>query len=406
MKQVLFNTIFTILFSTLLGASNANAGWVSSGGGELFGDAHNPWFVRNVTQVNYCIDLSMASFSADITTVRSTVTEAIQYWKNEFAKAAHGPGIGQFELGTQSFTEVNCSDPSVLLRFQFGYETLSPQQIAFLGNPLNYIGVAIRTDYNEVGTLPLQGKGFIFVASDKGSNAYHGGKDSTLTSQAWKNPRLLKYVLLHELGHVFGMPHTGSGIMSEAFLEQMLSTTLADAFINTPIPSFFLVDDNFVTCQDHFSGNNGALFFDAPSGDACLRFSRIGDYQWSVESLKDKKTTTATSLGRIIANDLQLGDFQSQPTVVLQLMGDTQVFTPKEASFRSFMFGPRFVNYGSGGNFVPLHGNSKSLYAKFGSDSLVILGTLGTKIQPVVNYVSPIGILLMQNPMPYQGRGE
>ena len=42
--------LLIIFFSQLTFAG----GWVSSGG-ELFSDAHNPWFVRNTKDVNYCV---------------------------------------------------------------------------------------------------------------------------------------------------------------------------------------------------------------------------------------------------------------------------------------------------------------------------------------------------------------
>ena len=45
-------------------AFQARASWISAGGGELFKDAHNPWFLKNVTSVNYCLDIAPNSVSA------------------------------------------------------------------------------------------------------------------------------------------------------------------------------------------------------------------------------------------------------------------------------------------------------------------------------------------------------
>lgn len=391
-----------LALASFLFSLNAHAGWVSAGGGELFGDAHNPWFVKNVTDVDYCIDIAENSVSASATDITAAVADSIAYWQNEFAKADQGQGAGQFKLGTQKFHSVPCSRTSVQLRFQFGYETLSAEQSAFLINPLNYIGVAIRTDYDS----DLRGKGFIFIASDKGPHAYHGGTDPTLITEAWRNPRLLKYALLHELGHVFGMPHTGSGIMSEPFLEQILSPALADNFVRTPIPSFFAVDDTIEICPDSLSGSSTMAFFGAPSGDTCLQLKRSDSFRWLVSSRKDRSTAGFSSLGTLILSNPQLGDFQARPAIVLQLEGNTSVFTPQETMFRSFMFGPMFIDFGIQGNFVPTSGAPKSVYAKFTPDSLVVQGVTNNKIQLVLSYASPIGILLMQKPTPIQSRGE
>lgn len=385
-------------------AATAHAGWVSVGGGELFKDTHNPFFLRNVDTVRYCVNIAPTSVSASPATVHTAVQEAIAYWQNEFNKVAQGAGAGQFTLGTQTFTEVPCAagDDGIQLRFQFGFETLSDMQKQTLGDPTDYVGVAIRTDYDD----QLRGKGFIFIASDMGPNSYHHGTDDTLITQAWRHPKLLKYALLHELGHIFGLPHTGSGLMSETFLEQILSIDLAEAFEKTPIESFFAPDGELDFCGFDMMSDSALSWFGAPAEDTCLHLSQqAGGTRWMITSSHPGGPSTA--LGQLIGGAPDLMDFHVRPAIVLQLMGNTSVFTPSETKFRPFMFGPMFVDMGLPGNFIPVKGTAKPTYLRLTPDTLQVQAAdAGGKVQMLLSYFSPIGILLLKDPTPAPGFKE
>lgn len=375
--------------------------WVSAGNGELFGDAHNPWFLRNVDQVKYCVEVAKTSVSASADEVRGLVKESLDYWKNELTSSNEGMGAGnsQFTLGSQTFSEIDCSEGAIDLRFQFGYETLTPEQISFLGDPTKYIGVSVRT--NEDYRLNLHGKGFVFIASDIGEKAYHGGKDPTLVAQAWKSKKLLKYAILHELGHVFGVPHTGSGMMAETFLEQMLSVSLAYAFEKTPVESFFKVDEEIDFCETGSVSTFGLKWLGVPTQHSCLHLSYVRETgRWEVSSRQSGDPGSVLKLGTFVPGIPELSDYRIRPAIILQLMDNKTVFTTKETKFRSFMFGPMFIESGGKANFVGAPGNSKPAYMKISPGSLLIQVVNGLKIENIVSYSSPIGLLLLRDPTP------
>lgn len=392
-----FLTYASVLFFSYL----CHAGWTSAGDGKLYKDAHNPWFLKNVTTVRYCVQVSTTTVSASAATVGTAVQEAIQYWKNEMARVSSGAAAGAFRLGTQTFTEVNCSQTNVDLRFLVGHDvlhdTFTEDQIKILDDTTQYIGVAVRTEYSA----DLAGKGFIFIASDKGEKSYHGGTDPTLIAQAWSRPALLKYAIMHELGHVFGLPHTGSGLMSETFLEQILSKSLADAFERTPVESFFSPDNELDFCGENALSSASMIWFQAPTGDKCLHLTRQA-LGWDVYSRKDKTVSPpGTKIGRVAAVSPELDDFAARPAIVLQLMGNTTLFTPEQTKFRPFMFGPMFMEYGMKGNYVPTSGPAKPVYVRMTPDTLRVqaVGANG-KIENALSYASLIGLLLLQDPTP------
>jgi len=388
-----------LLFSLLIMTPLAWGQWVGVGGGELFKDAHNPFFLKNVSKVEYCLDIASTSVSASPDTIRRLVGESLDYWKAELRKASDGPAAGQFKLGTQTFEEVACTKSSTQLRFQFGYETLSPEQIEYLKTPENFIGVSVRTEYDA----ELRAKGFIYIASDRGPHSYHKGADPTLVKEAWQRPQLLKYVLLHELGHIFGVPHVGSGLMAETFLEQVLSVALADAFERMPIESFFSPDDELDLCGYGAVSNVSRLWFSLPSDHGCIHLSRgkNNSFQWEAFSRKDQRAPRpGTRIGKFIAANPTLEDYHPKPAIVLQLMGNTTIFTPEEMLFRTFMFGPHLLDIGLKGNFVPIAGPARPVFIRQTPRTLTIQGVHEGKIESLFSYFSPLDILVMRDPTP------
>src|SRR5262249_43703857 len=140
--------------SGIKAASNSGSGWASSGG-ELLNDSQNPWWVKNTRAVQYCIDVDTVGFSASLDKAREAVEGALKYWKDQFATRI--PFLPQAKennalqvifdfmgIGTQEFSEVPCSGTEDL-RFQFGYGTLSAEQLGHIADPRSYVGVTERT---------------------------------------------------------------------------------------------------------------------------------------------------------------------------------------------------------------------------------------------------------------------
>lgn len=207
-----------LLFAVLpLVASSAQAGWVS-GGGELIKNKNNPWFIQNTETVGYCIEKDDATFRLSPQRLDELIHDALDYWRAEFRRAAvSSAGTPSMSLLTQTLVKRPCSE-AVDLRFQFG--VLSPEQRAGLGgvDPREHVAFVIRTEYDE---RQLKGRGFLYVTPDNGPERYRG---DDYRDGVWHeaNGRHLFEILVHELGHVFGLPHFGMEFMAESFGEWLV----------------------------------------------------------------------------------------------------------------------------------------------------------------------------------------
>jgi hypothetical protein len=390
MKPVLFAVALSVFSSVALAQ-----GWVSSGG-ELFRDAKNPWFVRNTSTVTYCIRLDSTGFSADLSTVETAVKEGFEYWKDEFSRNSSMGSDGSFQVGTQSFEQVpTCSDDTDI-QFLFGYQTLNSDQIAHLKDPKKFIGVTTRTAYDLKN---LKGRGFLFFSSDSGPQTYDN--PGTLVERAWSHPRLLKYAILHELGHVFGIPHMGSGLMSEVFLNQILNKNLVANYEKYPIDSFLRPNSELEICGGM---GQGIAWFSAPNNPQCLLINAPGPLGiWKV-SAKKTKDSAAEEIGEIRNVMPSLMDQRGRPAMILELNDQQKVFTAEETAFRSYMMGPMMVEMGMTGIYISkATKRPQPLYASMTPSSLTIQGlTSQSRLEPVFIFNSPISTLMMISPKPLQ----
>ena len=259
------------LLTLVKALSYSTLGAWSSGGGEFVRDGANPWFVKNTSIIHYCTMVDTSSVSLTEGQVDPIIQKAASYWNRQFKKASFqdkNPGIG-----TQKFVKKNCSstnDPSVDIYFQFGF--LSEEQKTSIPRPRRFASIAVRTHYDE---RKLRGKGFIYYGAEQGPL-----KMDANSSRAMKKPwteapeSILYWTTVHELGHVFGLPHTKAGIMATDFVERLLDTG------NTPEGS----DHHFVVKSSHQSsekvrymcffeplGNHiGGAFLGAPPQWSCL----------------------------------------------------------------------------------------------------------------------------------------
>lgn len=179
-------------------------GWVSSGG-ELIEDQKNPWWIQNIQEIRYCILNDAEDFSASQIELNDSFIAAFSYWKKDFSAMASDFGPNAVQVATQELSEVKCenqNDSSVDLFILAGESTLTKKQRTWFGNKLERIvGIAVRTSYDRVN---LKGKGFIYLRGDR-------DKEHT----PWKDPKMLNRLLIHELGHVFGLDHKKDSVMEE-----------------------------------------------------------------------------------------------------------------------------------------------------------------------------------------------
>ncbi len=372
----------------------AQGGWVSSGG-ELFRDGKNPWYVKNTMDVNYCIRHDEQSFSASLSQIRESLKNGFSYWKDEFSRNPSPGIVGYFQVGTQNFHEVAC-DNSPDIEFLFGYKTLNPLQLKSLKDPKKYIGVTVRTDYD---LKTLKAKGFIYFSSDLNEFAYDN--PGSLIQQAWKRPKILQYAIMHELGHIFGLPHMGTGLMSEVFLNQILEKNLVEIYEKYPVESFLSPPQNIESCS---SFTSSMQWFEGSSKNTCLMINiDFSKKTWPVFTRKDANAKYE-ELGEIrnITSDFLRGDQRGKPALLLQITSEQKVFSPQETAFRSFMLGPLMKEEGLNATYISkVSGKPQSIYMNINPMTVTIQGfTIKNKVETVFSYSSPFATLMLIPPTP------
>ena len=272
MKKLLQFTWIPIVISLLVNNSLLAGGW-SSGGGELLKNSRNPWFLNNVKDVYYCIKIDEEKFGVSRQTVKETLLKAIEFWKSEFQFSIPigKSKLGEIQLASQTFKEVTCSN-DIDIAFQFG--TLTQYQKKYLQDPTKYGAITVRTSYSNKS---LKGKGFVYVSPEKGPLAFN---PEGLIKKAWSlnNNILLYQTLVHELGHIFGIPHMGSlgDLMSETFVESLLINQdykiKKDSNKDYEIRFFSLAQKSVTICPEKPLIEYWRQAFDLLTEDKCLQF--------------------------------------------------------------------------------------------------------------------------------------
>ena len=313
-------------FSTLAGAVG---GWVS-GGGELLKDSHNPWFLNNTTDVYYCIKVDEANFGASNKVIEDNLAKAFSYWKTEFtfALTVELKHFGKVKIASQNFIKTQCADSKVDIRFQFGY--LDAVQKKYLRHPNEYAAVTVRTKYESAN---LKAKGFVYVSPSKGPLAYN---QEGVVKDAWMqdNGSRLYITLVHELGHVFGLPHIGAmgALMSEGFVEMMLSSKE----FKTSIPFFSLMTKSQVLClqgQQEVLLNIWKNFFDLDESDKCVQIEfehTPGNQLFGMSRLKILSGISSEDLTQKIEASLSMYRFNPVLTNLIWLPRTQALFQPSE----------------------------------------------------------------------------
>lgn len=350
-------TLMLLLLSGLAGPALATGG-MSSGGGGLLKDSRNPWFIQNTTAVTYCVIRDPAYFSLQQSTAERRIREAFAYWKDEFSRSFDVAMQGmRVRIATQSFRQTGC-DQNPDIQFRLG--TLLDEQRAMIGDPTELVAVAMRTDYDRV---QLRGKGFIYIAPDAGPLK----PKAELLDQVWLlgDGGMFYRVLVHELGHVFGLPDSdvmpistrGTGMMSAAYPEYITakSSDAAGLAFDTRLPYYF----NFTrqSSDEHCSTSIGAkmsAFFGIPSNWHCSRLIYKVDGLEVWAKAEDNDHTTYTMIGSATFDRIYMSD--SQPSVSLSLSREQRVFANDEENFTYVWSG--FVQYSTGkGTYRTLDGS-------------------------------------------------
>ncbi|MBN8538335.1 MAG: hypothetical protein J0M15_14875 [Deltaproteobacteria bacterium] len=352
-----------LLFSLTLfhSMSFAAGGWVS-GGGELLKDSHNPWFINNTSDVFYCVIIDEANFGASSETIERNLELAINYWKSEFnfAITPEFKHFGKLKIASQTFIKVPCHEKKVNIRFQFGY--LEKDQKNYLRSPKKYAAVTVRTDYDPIN---LKAKGFVYLSPSQGALAYNS---EGVARNAWSlnDGNLLYVTLIHELGHVFGLPHIGTMgvLMSEGFVELMLrQNKLPDARL-AEISFFSLMKKTRVICPLEPLLIVWRKFFDLEETDKCMRFDfehLKANQIFGVSYLKLFSGETSDSLTQK-PYQIPLTMFKFNPVFpnLIWLPENQVVFQPSEfIQGLQGVLGAALVSIAKKGNFVSARNGAK-----------------------------------------------
>ncbi len=211
------------------------AGNGSSGGGNIYSDQINPWFMQNTSTIRYCITISPDFSNLSQAKIHKLVEEAFAFWKNEFnEEKAFSILLSPVPvLGSQEIIYGEC-DSNTDLRFQLGI--ISEEQKKGLYNFQTVIATAYRESYDQVN---LKGKGFIYVAPQSGSLR---PKSDAMIEHPWDNVRhdTLLLTLIHELGHIYGLQDDHKvpdrELMSASFVENMTSREPFTASLESMAP--------------------------------------------------------------------------------------------------------------------------------------------------------------------------
>jgi hypothetical protein len=386
-----------VLFISIL--LHADGGMISSGG-ELLKDAQNPWWVKNTKEVKYCIDIDQTTMSANSTEISMLVTKALKFWKMEFNRplsivknaSVLNAYFNYAGVGTQEFIKVGCSGNEDL-RLQFGYGTLNVEQKGYIKNISTQIGIAVRTSYDETN---LRGRGYIYIGSDLGPNRFQAGPG--IAVKPWSNQTLLYLAIVHELGHVFGIPHIGATytLMSQQFLEYVVNESFAKYFKGIrlekfePYPFFFapaqllthcsaLVNDEVRSYLSIPANHKCLVLYPDPLSKEILVYSAL-----DAESKFDK-------VGDVVRLKLN-GQAGLGVTIIVNA---TQRIFPQITNSLSLVMGPGFVRKSGHGIFRDLKGNEKTLHLNLGSQGFELLGLVDDEIKTLIS--APILIDSVQN---------
>jgi hypothetical protein len=198
--------------------SEGVGGWIGSGG-DTQHEVDNIWFMGR-KPVRYCIKISDTNeFSRS--EIQRLVKESLSEWQAFFRKyrISSRPlavdvekfkinlSNGKAPLLSTNFVEFDCSaesletiDPKDKLYLFFGVEN-SLIKIYKKLNTENALGLALRKKYNHKSN---KNGGFVWI------------KEFEKSSES-----KLKHMILHELGHIFGMKHDSVFVMSNDVAEEL-----------------------------------------------------------------------------------------------------------------------------------------------------------------------------------------
>ncbi len=169
------------------------------------------WFLDSTKTVNYCV-IRDDKFSLNIADLNSTIDWAFVQWVSYMDSVKLNQRPQAFSLARQFHQVANCADAD--LQFLFGIQNAQIEQYK-KQDFFHPISFARRTQFNSKTGW---GKGLLWVADDSEFIDPLTAKSAI----AWGDRIKMKAILLHELGHVFGVGHWDATIMKQDILTSLL----------------------------------------------------------------------------------------------------------------------------------------------------------------------------------------
>jgi hypothetical protein len=208
-----------IAVASLYSISSLAGSW--TGGGELFKDQRNPWFLSNTHRVKYCVTIDSENFGTSRDTAVTIIEMALKFWTDSLPLAS--TTSDRAKVGTQIFALGPCQ-PDTDLVFQLGL--LSAEQMTEVREPQRFVAFANRQTYDSGA---MRGRGYVYVSPQHGTLGLQRQADDDnvpIIEDRWQfcEGILLYRTLVHELGHVFGLPHFGAPntVMAEEHLDHLM----------------------------------------------------------------------------------------------------------------------------------------------------------------------------------------
>lgn len=207
-----------LLTSLAVASQTSAAGISSSGTGSVLTTESNPWFIGD-QPVTYCIQ-SSSQVSLDADQIQQTVRAALDDWTTTLKSVALKSTMFKLPDGlsksiSTTFEEQRCRSSTQLI-FKIGvFDANVETDLAHL--PVRTIAFAQMIRFEDSTGSAAQG--YVWITPDRGPRKY---QDNTIGTNFWQQDNALRAVVLHELGHVFGFAHVGTGLMSETFPAEVI----------------------------------------------------------------------------------------------------------------------------------------------------------------------------------------
>jgi len=242
----------------------------------------------------------------------------------------------------------------------------------------------------------MRGKGFLYLASDRGPNAYDGGP--SVISEPWGHDGLAYLMLLHEFGHIFGLAHQGAltsasfqgrDLMAENSADFILSKAHYSIFegIQRAIPFFHPPHQMFRVALP--ADSTEFLLPEHPFGT--LGVDRTDPLHIKL-STRDSLALPWRDLGTLVVRPMTPNPTTSRPVswAPAQLLklppGQTALTIPPGVDPDSIaQYGPGFESWEFPATLTFASGGSKSVVVNIGPGSFKLFGESGGETS-VFNY--------------------